>query len=348
MKKGKFAIIVIAAVLAFVFLAVFPIATVVIYDMVFGERCETAEWAVHNIDSYEGLELETCEFFSNKGVTLAGYKYSKDTKLPKGVVVMTHGLGGGGHNFYLPVADCFASEGYLVFAFDITGNDNSGGDSVEGMAQGVSDLDCALNYVKSCEEYKGLPIMLFGHSWGAFSSGAVLNLHPDVSAVCMVSGFDKSSDLIYQQGQIIVGPFIDIFMPYVKLYERIKFGDYASLTACEGFENSGARVMIIHSTDDTTVLAKNGYDIFYENHSSDERFVFLEFEDRGHSYILNSDEQRQYVKEFNKEFYEVFGIEPDSETKTAYMKENVDFERYSQLDSELMADIIDFFDGALK
>ena len=43
------------------------------------------------------------------------------TQPPKGVVVIAHGLGGGGQNTYMDLADYFTSNGYLVFAYDVTG-----------------------------------------------------------------------------------------------------------------------------------------------------------------------------------------------------------------------------------
>ena len=69
----------------------------------------------------------------------------------------------------MPVINRLASGGYYVFAYDAHGNDNSGGNSVRGLPQGIADLALAIEHVSCIEEYKGLPVMLFGHSWGAYS-----------------------------------------------------------------------------------------------------------------------------------------------------------------------------------
>lgn len=68
-------------------------------------------------EGYENLEMKRSDFRS-WGVTLASYKYSKNNQEVKGVVVIAHGLGGGGHNTYMPFIDYFTSNGYYVFAYD--------------------------------------------------------------------------------------------------------------------------------------------------------------------------------------------------------------------------------------
>ena len=100
----------------------------------------------------------------------------------------------------------FTSQGFLVFAYDAAGNDESAGKSVRGLPQVVEDLDQALRFVEGEQSYKGLPLFLFGQSWGGYAVGAVLNLHPEVKAVAMVSGFNRSIDMMRQPGRKIAGP----------------------------------------------------------------------------------------------------------------------------------------------
>ena len=66
---------------------------------------------------------------------------------------MAHGFGGGGHNGYLNVVDYFTKNGYLVFTYDATGNDESEGAAVGGLPQGLIDVDYALRFVKSENAY---------------------------------------------------------------------------------------------------------------------------------------------------------------------------------------------------
>lgn len=51
-------------------------------------------------------------------------------------MVIAHGLGGGGHNTYMPFIDYFTSNSYYVFAYDVRGNDYS--DGVEVLPQCIN------------------------------------------------------------------------------------------------------------------------------------------------------------------------------------------------------------------
>ncbi len=353
-NKKKIALIAgisVICVIALIFLVLMPVLTVSIYGDNFGERYQTPQWLAFSVSDFEGLKADECTFLSDKGQRLTGYQYSKENlENPKGVVVIAHGYGGGGQNTYMDIADYFTSNGYLAFAYDATGNDKSEGEKVGGLPQGVIDLDYALRYVKQSERYKDLPIVLIGHSWGGYSVGNVLNFHPDVKAAVIISGFNRSADLIEQQGETIVGAGIKLLMPYCNVYERLKFGEYASYSALDGFKNSDAGIMIIHSRDDTTVLPKNGYDKFYKEYGEDPRFKFIEYADRGHNYICNSDASKIYRDNLNKEYAEYVeanGGVYSAEIKTEFMEEHLDKSKCFELDYDLMGNILGFYNDCL-
>ena len=103
-KQKKIIIISIISVLLAIPLIILPVTTVIVYESIFGERYETVSWLEFSVEDYEGLQMERSDFQS-EDVTLAGYKYSKADQDVKGVVVIAHGLGGGGHNTFLPFID---------------------------------------------------------------------------------------------------------------------------------------------------------------------------------------------------------------------------------------------------
>ncbi len=283
----------IALGVALVLLAVvFPLGVAIYIDQsTFEMRFQSDPDGIQRVEDFDGLSRERHTFASNRGQTLVGYKYFKESGGAKGLIIMAHGFGGGGHAGYMDFADDFASSGYTVFAYDATGNDESEGDAVGGFPQGAIDLDYALRYVKSNPEFAGLPIMLFGHSWGAYSAGSVLKLHPDISAVVMAAGFNRSIDLIQELGHRQAGIASDIAMPYFSLIQAIEFGEYASYSCMGGFEASDAGVMIIHSADDDVVSFENHFGLFYERYQSDPRFVFVRYENRGHNGLFRSNEE---------------------------------------------------------
>ena len=335
------------------------VMTVYVYDDNFNKRFESYEPLTLHVEDFPGLERTKYQFPSDKGQMLTGYLYSSGEN-KKGIVVIAHGFGGGGHNSYMDCADYFAKRGYYVFAYDATGNDESEGEGVGGMPQGVIDLDKAISFVEEDEAFKDLrnmPVFLFGHSWGGYSVCSVLQFHPEVKAVVEISGFSTSAGLFEAQGMKQAGKGIYAMMPFVNLYERIKFGKYASATALDGFEASDAAVMVVHSADDDVVPIEYGYDIFYDKYKDDTRFTFLRLEDRGHSYVYND---MTYINEFNAEFdkwletldYD-YNAEENKERfkkdKADYIHTNLDRARWcNMLDKEMFDRFVRFYDSHIQ
>ena len=335
------------------------ILTVYVYDDNFNKRFESYEPLTLNVEDFEGLERIRFQFPSDKGQMLTGYLYSSGWE-QKGIVVIAHGFGGGGHNSYMDCADYFAKHGYYVFAYDATGNDESEGEGVGGLPQGIADLDSAISFVEKDEAFaamRDLPIFLFGHSWGGYSVCAVLQFHPEVKAVVECSGFNRSSDLFEAQGKKEAGAGIYAMMPFVRLYENIKFGKYASATAMDGFEASDAAVLVLHSADDDVVPIEYGYDIYWDKYKDDTRFTFLRLENRGHSYVYND---MTYINEFNAEFdkwketldYD-YNAEENKERfkkdKAAYIHEHLDRSRWcDMLDKQLFETFVKFYDAHME
>lgn len=345
--------ILIGFVVAFIFyhIVIMPIATVVIYESIFSGVSNENSWENLTVEDFEGLEMERSDFTSGSNI-LAGYKYSKKGQAVRGVVVIAHGFGCGGQKLYMAFADYFTSNGYLVFAYDATGNDKSGGDTSEGLPQGVIDLNNALVHVKEVKDYRGLPIMLFGHSWGGYSVANVLGMHQDVKAAAIVAGFNESENMLEHMSLRYAGIFTYFGMPYVEAYENLKFGgEYTGISAVEEMGKTDAGIIILHSKDDETVPTKYGYDKFYEKYSDDERFEFLLFEDRGHNFLYYTKDAQKYREQLEKDYktyLEISGKKDSAEIKAEYMTANIDKEKYFDVDEEVMGKILATFNEYCK
>jgi Lysophospholipase len=328
------------------------------YNDNFNVRGDSYEPLMLRVEDFDGLNCKRYTFPSDQGQKLAGYLYNVGEN-QHGIVVIAHGFGGGGHNSYMDVANYFAKNGYLVFAYDATGCDKSEGEGVGGVPQGVIDLDYAISFVEENDEIPDLPIVLFGHSWGGYCVCNVLNFHPEVKAVIECSGFNKSSDMFESGGKSQAGSVIYTMTPFIRIHERFKYGKYASHTAMDGFEASDASVMVVHSADDDVIGIEYGCDKYYEKYKDDSRFTFIRFEDRGHNEIFN-DPANTYEDELNAGFDKLLETldydyeaeenkERFKEEKAKYLTENLDHARWSsRLDEDLFAQFLDFYDKAVK
>lgn len=285
-KSVRIAIRICIALLILV-LVVNPIVNAVVYGLIFNRRVQTPAAQATPVSAFPGLRMESCAFPSDEGQMLVGYRYSAGSRAPKGLIVMAHGIGGG-HAAYRRIAAAFAQGGYLVFAYDATGTDGSEGSGIGGLPQGVIDLDYALRFVDQDSAYRDLPVVVFGHSWGAYSAGAVLAYHPEVCAAVLASGFDRSADMLRLRASDYVGPLAKLMLPYVRLHERIRFGDYAGASVSGGLRSSKAAALIIQGGKDDVVPAESGYSRYYAEFANDARFRFLEYPDRGHGDIFDA------------------------------------------------------------
>ncbi|MBO4903344.1 MAG: alpha/beta fold hydrolase [Lachnospiraceae bacterium] len=328
------------------------------YNENFNVSEDSYEPLMLRVEDFEGLTCTRYSFPSDKGQMLAGYLYGSGDD-QHAIVIIAHGFGDGGHNSYMDVAAYFAERGYYVFAYDATAMDQSEGEGLGGVPQGVIDLDHAISFVESSEDIPDLPVVLFGHSWGGYCVSAVLTYHPEVKAVIECSGFNSSPDMFESGGRSQAGNLICTMTPFISLHERFKYGKYATNTAMDGFDSTDAAVMIVHSADDKVIGIEYGLDKYYGKYKDDPRFSFIRFEDRGHNGILN-DPGNTYKDEFNTGFdkwletldYDYNAAENRErfiEDKADYITANLDHEKWShRLDKELFGTFLAFYEQALK
>ena len=312
-KSKKKIFFIILAIILVTAIATDGFLSIYIYNQNFDRRFETDESDKLSAGSFDGLSRVKYEFNSDKGQLLTGYMYSAGGE-QKGVIVFAHGYGSGGHNNYLACINEFAQNGYYVFAYDATGCDESEGDALGGLPQGVIDLNNAISYIETCDKYKDMPIMLFGHSWGAYCVCAVLKYHPEVKAVVECSGFNSSLDIIEAGGKNMIGNGIYAMLPFMKAKVYLDYKGNATDTALDGFAASDTPVMILHSADDTVVPMEYGYDKYYEKYGDDPRFTFVKFEDRGHSVFAGDSEEFDPMN-IDKELFKTFVDYYDSHLK---------------------------------
>ena len=327
-----------------------PLTAVIVYESIFARRYEPLSWMTFEVADFEGLEATRTTFVNAQGTELVGYCYTRAELAPCGVVVIAHGMGGGGQNAYLPFADAFTKQGFAVFAYDATGNGESPGRAVRGLPQGVADLDAALAHVKALPQYKELPLLLFGHSWGAYAAGSVLAWHPDVRAAVLVSGFDRSRDMLLYQSSTYVGFLAEPTLPYVTAYERLKFGTYATASVTKGIQSSQAHVLVVHGRDDVTVPPTYGYDRYYEAFSNEERVAFLAYDGRGHDDLLYSQASGAYRAQLNAAYaahVQANGGTSNAAIKEAFMEEHLDLVQCFEPDPALLAEIVATYRAAV-
>lgn len=346
-RKILMRVLVIAALAAVVLFVTQMAAAATVYSTIFARRFETGQAYRYSADEFPGLTEETVKFTNNSGTELSGYFYKCIEGEPKGLVVICHGFGGDANQF-MDSAAFFAGNGFAVFSFDVTGSGKSGGSGAGGFPQYTMDLMSAIDFAKGLPEMQGLPVMLLGHSMGAYAAVNVFNFRDDVSAAALLAGFEKSIDLINAGGAKLAGPLVKLISPLVKLWESIKFGRFSTGEGVRRLVESDAGVLVAQSTDDDNVPFSIGFERFLKAAAGDKDFEFVELTGRGHDCVDFSLEATEYVKAFDwalEEFKASGNVTP--EEIDAFITDNLDRSVWENtLDPGLYGRILALFENA--
>lgn len=317
-----------------------------VYDKVF-KRYERPDYSL-----YPGLyfyDLVKDEFkrreisFQSKDVMLAGYYYER--KNPLGLVVTAHGIHSGADD-YIPIQKYFYDKGFNVFSFDYRGTYSSEGDSTVGACESLFDLDQALKFIESCPIFKGLPIFLFGHSWGGYACLGNLSIHKNIKAVASVSAMSDGHTIIIEKAKEYTGKLHYMIRPYIAVYQRYLFKEYADYDSIKGINSCQIPIFIAHGVDDMVI---NYYDQGVSGRKDKIKNPNVIFYDGiglhgGHMDILLSDDAVIYRKEIDSKINMLKHEKKDfSLDDLREFYKTIDHKRYSNPNLDLLDSILNMF-----
>ena len=227
---------------------------------------------------FDGLQAHPYTFPSSMGHELKGYFYHYENPIPNRLVVFDHGMGNG-HRAYMREIERLAKAGFLVFSYDHTGCMESGGESTNGFAQSLKDLDDCFKALKAEPALAGRSFSVMGHSWGSFSTMNIVSLHPEITHVVSMSGFVSVKRMLEQT-------FAGILKGAVKtMYglEKKANPDFVDFDAVQSLKNTSAKVLLIASSDDKIVKKEYHFDVLQKELREKENISFLLTEGKGHN-----------------------------------------------------------------
>jgi len=242
-------------------------------------RCDDMGVAFYfSAADFPGLRSAPFSFPAKAGHSLQGWIYSYENPVPGRLIVFDHGMGGG-HRSYMREIERLAKAGYLVFAYDHTGCMESEGESTNGFAQSLSDLDACLTALKQLSSVQGKRISVMGHSWGAFSTMNICALHPDVTHIVAMSGFVSVKTMVEQN-------FSGILKGYRRAVLRLEEAsnpDFLRYDAVTSLSHTDAKVLLIYSENDKMVSKSVHFDALKQGLSHKDNVRFLLVQNKGHN-----------------------------------------------------------------
>lgn len=295
-------------------------------------------------EMYAGDYPRTPVEFQLDGSTLRGYVYHADN--PRAFIVFRHGIFSQ-HNDYLALITAMVDRGYTVYAYDAIGCGESDGDSTIGMAQSAIDVAAALQFVRSNNLNDGLPIVLWGHSWGGYGVAAAMDIDPDVAACITMSGYNDPCGILFETTEKQMGLLGVTQEATIWLNNKLTFGNDSDRTAVSGINKTEAPVLVIHGTDDA-VISFEGASIIAQSASITNpmaEYCTIDVEGRnGHNSYFYSVESAQYLADKNAELAELKSQYPDGvpdDVLDTFMG-NFDMRRANEASPELISIIDDF------
>ena len=209
-------------------------------------RCDDTETVFYFSPSgFQGLKVEPHSFRSSLGHTLQGYVYQYDDPIPNKLVVFDHGFGGG-HRAYMKEIEKLCKHGFTVFAYDHTGCMESGGETPQGLAQSLCDLNDCISMIKSNESFRGFDISVMGHSWGAFSTLNISALHPEISHIVAMCGFVSVEEMI----KTFFSGLMKGYRKAILEFEEESNPIFVKYNAVETLSKSATKALLIYSDND--------------------------------------------------------------------------------------------------
>ena len=288
-------------------------------------------------EDFPGLQSHSYDFPSKNGHTLKGFFYHYDDPTPGRLMVFEHGLGNG-HRAYMREIETLAKAGYLVFAYDHTGCMASGGDSTNGFAQSLSDLDACFTALKQEPALKGRTFSVMGHSWGGFSTMNIAALHPEITHVISMSGFVSVEKIIEQSISGILAPYRKTLLAL----EARTNPDYVNLNAAESLQNVNAKVLLIYSSNDSVISKAMHYDTLQKALFGKPNIRFLLVHGKDHSPNYTTDAVA-YKTQFFTEFQNANKKKQlETEAKQHAFMAKYDFHRMTEQDQRVWTIILDY------
>lgn len=298
-------------------------------------RCDDTGKAFYfSAGDFDGLRHEPYPFTASAGHKLQGYLYSYADPKPGRLIVFDHGFGGG-HRSYLREIEMLCRHGCLVLAYDHTGCMESGGETPNGLAQSLCDLNDCISAVKADARFDGYTLSVMGHSWGAFSTLNIPALHPEIANIVAMSGFVSVPLMV----ETFFTGLLSGYRKAVLELETRSNPKFVSFNAVESLSKSSVKALLIYSDNDQMCRKTPHFDTLAAGLSSRENIRLLLVSGKGHNPNYTQDAVNylaEYAAEVAKRDKKKL-LETDEQKKA--FRDSFDWRRMTEQDEAVWQEI---------
>lgn len=302
-------------------------------------RCDDTESVFYfSPKDFCDLQFEPHTFTASAGHTLQGYFYQYENPISDRLIVFDHGFGGG-HRAYMKEIEKLCRHGYRVFAYDHTGCMASGGESPNGLAQSLCDLNDCITMLRADARYAKVDISVMGHSWGAFSTLNITALHPDISHIVALCGFVSVPEMI---ATFFAGPMKGYRKAVLALEEQSN-PVFVTYNAAQTLATSQTKALLIYSENDK-LCVRSHYDLLRARLEGKENVHLWLVHDKGHNpnYTV---EAVAYLERFGKARSKLLRKKGVTAEQKAAFVASFDWEKMTQQDENVWRVIFEHLDA---
>ena len=256
----------------------------------------------------------------------------------KALIVMTHGYGRTIEH-YLPECAFFVRNGYKVLAFDGTGTGMSEGSGLKGLPQHTIDMAHVLDYAEKDPELGGLPLLLYGHSWGGYAANAVscFKKYP-LKGLISVAAYNDSLAIMLPSMERRYGKLTVALKFVARSYFKVLFGRIEGYTSVRGLKNTDCPVFMYHSRDDALVSYFRVFRHMVSELSHKNNIRINVLEDRNHN-VVELPERDIRVREI---MHDLRKLDPKSQEAEELTREM--WELQLEKDEKMLRIFTEFYD----
>ena len=250
-KKLKRVIVVLSICLA-LFIAVFSaIPPLVMGDMI---NSHINFKTTYSADQF-GITSGNMKLTTSDGLKIAAYEVFKPS--PKAVVIFLSGIQNPSVTAFFGHAALLQKNGYASILCEMRAHGESEGDVICVGYKEYLDVKAVVEYIKSNDKYKNVPVVVYGFSMGGAAAINAVGEIPEIDGLVSMSAFSSWEDTFCDNMANMGMPkFIcDVEKPFVKIYSGFKYGfNSINISPKNEIKKLGDRpALLYHSKEDSQI-----------------------------------------------------------------------------------------------
>jgi fermentation-respiration switch protein FrsA (DUF1100 family) len=202
-----------------------------------------------------GVKSNEIELMTEDGLKLAAWEV--ETSEPKGAVIFISGIHNPSVTYFFPHAQMMENNGYSSLLVELRAHGKSEGEKISLGMQEYLDVKAGVEYLKSNEKYKDLPIIVFGVSMGGATAINSIGQIDEIDGVISLSAYSNWADVFCDNMvELGVPRFVaEIEKLFVWLYLGFDYGfDKIAINPLNEIKKlDGRPALLMHSKGDSQV-----------------------------------------------------------------------------------------------